>query len=337
MITYDKQLFSSLSYWTSFAASFRTSAMFAVVISQLRNHAKVLHALWHDRRPTEFQHNDIMMKTPVQNDWDLRWHLGQCGLSVLMKVKLRTTENKRACASNCALTSISHWLHKSGSTGLFHTSSCRKHFEFLKVNVQVTVALDQGISRLCDLFHNLWDGNINMRRMPASRFIRRIPASRFIRRIPASRFTRHIPGSHGNWCICCVCFCSPVLPIVANIVLQIQLIRPVCCTRKFARSHWVSLRWNGWFSCLLQNVIKQSDSPRLLQSTCCVCVNSLIHLACSSCACSRDNVSVWVIWYSVRSRSTKFKKNNRKIPNSSELSPYVNSLDIDKNSCWKLD
>ena len=132
MITYDKQLFSSLSYWTSFAASFRTSAMFAVVISQLRNHAKVLHALWHDRRPTEFQHNDIMMKTPVQNDWDLRWHLGQCGLSCAHEGQTKNNWKKGACASNCALTSTSHWLHKSGSTGLFHTSSCRKHFEFLK-------------------------------------------------------------------------------------------------------------------------------------------------------------------------------------------------------------
>ena len=34
-------------------------------------------------------------------------HLSQCGMSVLMDVKLRTTENQRACASNCALTSTS--------------------------------------------------------------------------------------------------------------------------------------------------------------------------------------------------------------------------------------
>ena len=34
-------------------------------------------------------------------------HLSQCGMSVLMDVKLRTTENKRACASNCAQTSTS--------------------------------------------------------------------------------------------------------------------------------------------------------------------------------------------------------------------------------------
>ena len=34
-------------------------------------------------------------------------HLSQCGMSVLMDVKLRTTENQRACASNCPLTNTS--------------------------------------------------------------------------------------------------------------------------------------------------------------------------------------------------------------------------------------
>ena len=105
----------------------------------------------------------------------------------------RQLKNKHAHVSNCARTSTSLCLHKSGSTGLFHTSSCRKRFDFLKVNVQVIVALDQGISRLCDLcHHNLWNRKINIRRMTTSRFIRRIPASRFIRRIPASRFIRQL-------------------------------------------------------------------------------------------------------------------------------------------------
>ena len=72
-------------------------------------------------------------------------HLSQCGLSVLMKVKLRTTEHKRACASNCALTSTSLSPHKSGSNGLFHTSSCLKHLDFLKVKVPDTVSHDEEI------------------------------------------------------------------------------------------------------------------------------------------------------------------------------------------------
>ena len=103
-----------------------------------------------------------------------------------------TTENKHAHVSNSARTNSPLCVHKSGSTGLFHTSSCRKHFDFLKVNVQVTVAVDQGISRLCDLFYNLWNGNSNIRRMPTSMFTRRIPASRFTRRMPASRFIRQL-------------------------------------------------------------------------------------------------------------------------------------------------
>ena len=67
-------------------------------------------------------------------------HLSQCGMSVLMKVKLRTTENERACASNCALTSTSLSLHKSGPNGLFQTSSWLKHLDFLKVKVPDTVS-----------------------------------------------------------------------------------------------------------------------------------------------------------------------------------------------------
>ena len=72
-------------------------------------------------------------------------HLSQCGMSVLMNVKLRTTENERACASNCALTSTSLSLHKSGSNGLFHTSSCLKHLDFLKEKVPDTVSHIEGI------------------------------------------------------------------------------------------------------------------------------------------------------------------------------------------------
>ena len=77
---------------------------------------------------------------------------------------------------------------------------------FLKVDVVVAVALDSGISRLCDLFHNLCNGNINIRRMPTSRFIRRIPASRFIQRIPAFRFIRQLT----HW------LCMPLFSSSAN-------------------------------------------------------------------------------------------------------------------------
>ena len=52
---------------------------------------------------------------------DLRHEMALESVSVLMKVKLRTTANMRAGASNGALTSTSLSLHKSGSNGLSHT------------------------------------------------------------------------------------------------------------------------------------------------------------------------------------------------------------------------
>ena len=111
--------------------------------------------------------------------------MSQFGSSVLMSSQPTKRQLKTSmCMYQTVLgQSTSLCLHKSGSTALFHTSSCRKHFDFLKVNVQVTVALDEGIYRLCDLFHNLWNGNINIRRIPAFRFIRRKPAFRFIRQL----------------------------------------------------------------------------------------------------------------------------------------------------------
>ena len=124
----------------------------------------------------------------------------QCGSSVLR----RSQTAKRHLLTSMHMYRTVLGQDKSGSTGLFHTRSCRKHFDFLKVNVQVTVALDQGISRLCDLFHNLWNGNVNIRRMPTSRFIRRIPAFRFIRCIPA--FIRQLT----HW------LCMPLFSSSAN-------------------------------------------------------------------------------------------------------------------------
>ena len=125
---------------------------------------------------------------------------------------MRSQTTKRQLKTNMHMfRTVLGQAHHSVHTNLdqlpcFIQSSCRKHFDFLKVNVQVTVAVDQGISRLCDLFHNLWNGNINIRRMPTSRFIRRIPTSRFIRRIPAFRFIRQLT----HW------LCMPLFSSSAN-------------------------------------------------------------------------------------------------------------------------
>ena len=53
----------------------------------------------------------------------------------------------------------------------------------------------------------------------SSRFIRRNPSSIFIRRIPSSRFI--------HWRIDCVRLCTPVLPVVDDIVIQLQLLKLV--------------------------------------------------------------------------------------------------------------
>ena len=75
-----------------------------------------------------FRHNDTM-KTPVQND---------------LRLVMALESTWIVCAHE-SQTSTSLCLHKSGSNGLFHTSSCRKHFDFSKVKVHDSVAHDQAI------------------------------------------------------------------------------------------------------------------------------------------------------------------------------------------------
>ena len=62
----------------------------------------------------------------------------------------------------------------------------------------------------------------------SSRFIRRKPSSIFIRRKPSSIFIRRIPSSRFiHWRIDCVRLCTPVLPVVDDIVIQLQLLKLV--------------------------------------------------------------------------------------------------------------
>ena len=60
------------------------------------------------------------------------------------------------------LTSTSLSQHEIGSTGLFHTSSSKKHFDSIKVDIRDTPPLNRGFALLCDLFHNLWNWNIQL-------------------------------------------------------------------------------------------------------------------------------------------------------------------------------
>ena len=58
--------------------------------------------------------------------WDLRWHLSQCGSSVLMRSQTTKRQLK---------TSVH--VHRTVSTGLLHTSSCREHFDFSKLRFRI--------------------------------------------------------------------------------------------------------------------------------------------------------------------------------------------------------
>ena len=60
------------------------------------------------------------------------------------------------------LTSTSLSLHKIRSTGLFHTVSSKKHFDFIKVKIRIVPPLNRGFAHLCDLFHNLWNWNVHL-------------------------------------------------------------------------------------------------------------------------------------------------------------------------------
>ena len=47
--------------------------------------AQVLLALWHDQRQRSFNTTTSWWRQLCKMIWDLRWHLSQCGLSVLMR------------------------------------------------------------------------------------------------------------------------------------------------------------------------------------------------------------------------------------------------------------
>ena len=142
-------------------------------------------------------------------------HLSQCGMSVLMEVMLRTTENKRACASNCALTSTPLSLHKSGSISLFHTSSCLKHLDFLKVKVPDTVSHNEGIC-------------------PPPRALPQSVEREYQRSAPVVRVSRYI-----------LCFPNP-----ATEASSVHASQPRCNSRGFTPRIRTAL--NEGFSCLLQ-------------------------------------------------------------------------------------
>ena len=65
--------------------------------------AQILFALWHDRRQRSFNTTTWWWREMCKTIWDLRRHSSQCGFVCAHEKaeQLRTTENKRACASIC--------------------------------------------------------------------------------------------------------------------------------------------------------------------------------------------------------------------------------------------
>ena len=153
--------------------------------------------------------------------------------------------------SNCAQTSTSLCLHKYGSTGLFHTSSCWKHFDFLIVEVQGTVAHNQGFAHLCSLFHILLNWNINDL----------LRLSRF----PNTYHAYQIQQLKHRLCV----LLNHAVPAMDSF----HGVTPRIRTNQSGTSYTVGFT----IACSSQHV---------------ACVNTLIPIVCSSCACSRDNVSV---------------------------------------------
>ena len=62
------------------------------------NSCASLLALWHDRRQRSFNTTTSWWRQPCKMIWDLRWHLSQCGSSVLVRKQQQLRDNwKQAC------------------------------------------------------------------------------------------------------------------------------------------------------------------------------------------------------------------------------------------------
>ena len=102
----SSQVCASLSCWTSFAASrqLRCSPSSYHSSATMRKFCLLCDTIDDQRSSTRRLHDVDNCANDLRLDMA---HLSQCGLSVLMDVKLTTTENKRAFPSNCALASTS--------------------------------------------------------------------------------------------------------------------------------------------------------------------------------------------------------------------------------------
>ena len=177
--------------------------------------------------------------------------LRQCGKSVLVHVKQRTTENSmriKLCSDKHITLTTQVWIERPVSCKLMPET------DFLKVKVPDTVSHNEEI---CS----------PLRSPPQS------VEREYQRSAPVFQVSRYILQK----------------PYPATVASSVNTSEPHCNSHGF--TPWIRSTLNEGFSCLLQKVIKQSDSPCLSDQRV-ACVNSLISLVRSRRARSHDNVSV---------------------------------------------
>ena len=168
-------------------------------------------------------------------------HLSQCGMSVLMNVKLRTTENKRACALNCALTSTSPLTTQVWIEWLVSHKLMPQTPRFPESKVPDTVSDNESIC----------------------------PPLRSLPQSVGTGISTSCSSRSGFQTYC-------IYQIPATVASSVHISQPRCNSHGF--TPWIRTTLNEGFSCLLQKVIKQSDSPCLSDQRVACVVNSLIPL-----------------------------------------------------------
>ena len=210
--------------------------------------AQVLLALWHDRRQRSFNTNDIMMKTTVQNDLRLEMALESMWIVCAHEKSKQLRDNwKQACT--CIELYPDKHIVQSTQIWLNWPLSHKLKPETLRFPQSRGSGYCCTQSRICSPLRSLPQSvELEYQRsalvVQVSQHIPRIPnpaAEASSVRAPQPRCTSHgfIPWSHST-------------------------------DSHKSDSHCIERKIERKITSLLQRVIKQSDSPCLLQSTCCV-------------------------------------------------------------------
>ena len=203
----------------------------------------------------EVQHNDMMMWTNVQMTWDMRWHL-RYGSSVFMRSQnnceqLRETENKACTCIDLYSRQAHHSVYTNSDQLACFTQahprntliSSKWKFRILRYSLE-------------DLLTSAISSTFCGTGIFTSAPVLHISIQYQISPAEASAHRRRFPTTlYSSW------------------------IHSMTSLHKYSR---ISLHWTEDNKRRIPGLIKQSDSPCLFQSTCCVWLNSRIPLVCSS-------------------------------------------------------